>query len=133
MARADGGADGPAGGFGEAKVGARFKLHHAATAAGRHLERGTKNRARVAPARWSPADCGRGRRHRVLRGAIGSTCHDVPPFNPRRWRKRRSAAAVVVNNNPKTMGPPIRNFGSLLSESAGRATAPSTSCAPTAL
>src|SRR5262245_9957754 len=83
MARADGGADGSAGGFGAGKVGARFKLHHAATAAGRHLERGTKNRARVAPAPWSPADCGGGRRDGVLRPAavgigpavpIGSTC-----------------------------------------------------------
>src|SRR5262249_56611089 len=69
MARAEGGADGPVGWFGASKVGTRCELHHAAAAAGRHLERGAKNRARVAPARWSPADCGGGRRHGVLKPA----------------------------------------------------------------
>jgi len=62
-------ADGSIGWSGARKVGARFEFHHAAVAAGRNLERGTKNRARIASARWSSANCGSSRRHGVLRPA----------------------------------------------------------------
>jgi hypothetical protein len=56
----------------------------------------------------------------------------APPFNPRQWRKRRSAAAVIVNNNPnnETADPQLWVF---LAESAGRAPVPSTSPVPTGL
>src|SRR5262249_61400027 len=59
--------------------------------------------------------------------------HYAKPFNPRQCCRGRSAAAVIVKNNPKTMRPPIHNFASPLSESAGLAAAAATSCVPASL
>ncbi len=66
MARAHRRADGSVGRFGASKIGAGRELRHAAAAAGRHLERGTQDCARVAPARWGAAHCSCRRRHRLL-------------------------------------------------------------------